>query len=295
MLIEKVKIENFGPFAGKHELEFSINEQKKLNLILGENGSGKTQLFNAMLWCLYGIEGANFYESKITELLYPNSSIVDNQRDEQTVITKVEMDLIIENKSHIATREVQFKKTDGKITVDSPKLNIDLGSILPDPSFIFVKNNGPVIENFNKKKIYSDKLDKVIHKMNLINQKSQFKYFANSEFRNVDNKINLIGREPLEAQALGRKATLDYMFLSSIRGILIPNSVLIVDSPFDYITPEFVTKIYNFLLEYMPQIIILETHFHHQNLAIKQGIAYELVRNPEIHSTAIKRVETSKN
>jgi len=75
MLIEKVKIENFGPFAGKHELDFSINEQKKLNVILGLNGSGKTQLFNLMSWCLYGLKGAQFHENPKVEPLFLSDSI----------------------------------------------------------------------------------------------------------------------------------------------------------------------------------------------------------------------------
>ncbi len=295
MLIKKVKIENFGPFVGKHELEFSINEEKKLNVIIGPNGSGKTQLFNAMLWCLYGEAGTHFYQSPNAELLSLNDSIVNNLSNDQTATTKVEMNIIIENKLHMAKREIQFKKIDGKITVDYPTSNKDLASILPSQSFIFVKNIGRVIENFNKKKIYSEKLDKIIQKMNLIRQKSQFKYFANSEFMNIDNTIQLIGDGgTLESQALGKKVTLDFMFLSSIREVLIPNSVLIVDGPFHYTSPEFITPISNFLLEYLPQVIFFTTDLQYQNFEIKQGIAYELIKNQETLSTTIKRIESKE-
>ena len=291
MLIEKVKIENFGPFIGKHELEFSINEEKKLNLIVGQNGSGKTQLFNAMLWCLYGIEGTHYYQSPNAELLSLNDLTVNNLSNNQTATTKVEMNLIFENKLHIAKREIQFRKIDGKITVDSPTSNKDLASILPSQYFIFVKNIGRVIENFNKKKIYSEKLDKVIYKMNLVNQKSQFKYFANSEFRNIDNKIQLIGDvESLESQALGRKITLDYMFLCAAQDVLLPNSVLIVDSPFVYVQSEFVLPLYNLLLEYLPQVIFFITDSSYQYLEMKQGTAYGLLINQETFSTIIKKL-----
>jgi len=292
MLIEKVKIENFGPFIGKHELEFSINEEKKLNLILGLNASGKTQLFNAMLWCLYGEAGTHFYQSPNAELLSLNDSIVSNLSNDQTATTKVEMNIIIENKSHMAKREIQFRKIDGKITVDSPTSNKDLASILPSQPFIFVKNKniGSVIEKFNQKNTDSKKLDSVIQKMNMINQKSSFNYFKNSEFRNVDNKIQLVGDvEPLESQAHGRKITLDYMFLCAAQDVLIPNSVLIVDSPLVYVQSEFVLPLYNLLLEYLPQIIFLKTHFHNQNFEKQQGRAFELFLNPEIPSATMKR------
>ena len=296
MLIEKVKIENFGLFVGKHELEFSINKQKKLNLIIGPNGSGKTQLFNLMSLCLYGKQGTQFHEFTDVEPLFLSDSIANNLGNNQTAITRVEMNLIFENKSYVTKREVNYKKIDGDIAVASTKTKYSkyFHSIFPNPSFIFVKNIGSVIENFNQTHINSEKLDKVIQKMNLINQKSQFKYFANSEFRYIDNKIQLIGdKEPLELQAAGRKATLDFIFLSSIRGILIPNSVLIVDGPFNYITEEFVIPIYNILLEYLPQIIFLDTYLHNPNLEKKQGIVYELVSEQEISRTVIRRFRTS--
>jgi len=298
MLIKKVKIENFGWFVGKHELDFSINEQKKLNVIIGPNGSGKTQLFNLMSWCLFGLKGTKFHEIPNVEPLFLSDSIANNLSNNQTATTKVKMNLIFENKSYVAKIEVKFKKIDGKITVDSKKTKYSkyLDSIFPYPSFIFVNNIGKVIEKFNQEKINSEKLDKVIDKMNLIRKKSPFKYFANSEFRNVDNKIQLVGDvEPIELQALGRKATLDYMFLCAVQDVLFPNTVLIVDSPFIYIDKKFVIPIYNFLLEYLPQIIFLKTHFHKPNFEINQGRAYELVLNTKYTSATIKRFETSKN
>ncbi len=295
MLINKVKIENFGPFVGKHELEFSIDEEKKLNLILGKNDSGKTQLFNAMLWCLYGEAWTHFYQSPNAELLSLNDSILSNLSNNQTAATRVEMNLIIENKPHIVKREVQFRKIDGKITVDSPTSNKDLASILPSQSFIFVKNIGTLIENFNQKKIYLEKLDKIIYKMNLIKQKSSFKYFENFEFRNIDSEIKLIrDGEPYYPHPAGIKVTTDFMFLSSVRGILIPNSVLIVDSPFNWITPEFINPITDFLLEYIPQVIFFVTDYHYQNLEMKQGITHALVKDQKTFSTTIKRFEKNK-
>jgi len=292
MLIKKVKIENFGWFVGKHELDFSTNDKKKLNVIIGPNGSGKTQLFNLMSWCLYGQKATQFHENPHVEPLFLSNSIVNNLSNNQTATTKVEMNLIFENKPYVAKVEVRFKKIDGKIIVDSKKTKYSkyLDSIFPYPSLIFVNNIGKIIENFNQNNTNSKKLDKIIQKMNFINQKSKFN-FQNSEFGNIDNKIELIGDAgPLVSQASGIKATIDYIFLASIRDIIIPNSVLIVDGPFHYIHPEFIKPISNFLLEYLPQIIFLLTDYHYQNFEINQGIAYELVRDQEISSTTIKKI-----
>ena len=127
--------------------------------------------------------------------------------------------------------------------------------------------------------------------MNMIRKKSSFKYFENSEFRNIDSKIKLIrDGEPLYIHPAGIKATLDYMFLLSVRDVLFPNSVLIVDDPFHYVHPEFIIPITNFLLEYLPQVIFFITDSHYQNLEIKPGIVYGLVRDQETFSTIIKKL-----
>ena len=50
MLIKKITIENFQAYNGIHEIEFS----KGLNLIIGKGGKGKSKLFNAFYWVLFG-------------------------------------------------------------------------------------------------------------------------------------------------------------------------------------------------------------------------------------------------
>ena len=50
MKIERIEINNFGPFYGKHKIEFDNG----VNITFGENGSGKTFLFKALGFALYG-------------------------------------------------------------------------------------------------------------------------------------------------------------------------------------------------------------------------------------------------
>src|SRR2546427_13188427 len=51
--IEKIKILNFGPFYGEHEIEFP-GDGSGVHIIRGTTGQGKTCLQRAVLWCLYG-------------------------------------------------------------------------------------------------------------------------------------------------------------------------------------------------------------------------------------------------
>jgi len=50
MIIKNITIENFQSYHGKQTLEFS----KGLNLIVGNGGKGKSKLFNAFYWVLFG-------------------------------------------------------------------------------------------------------------------------------------------------------------------------------------------------------------------------------------------------
>jgi DNA sulfur modification protein DndD len=55
MKLEKIIIKNFRQFDGEQEIEFAPPESgKNVTVIHGYNGSGKTALLNAFIWCIYG-------------------------------------------------------------------------------------------------------------------------------------------------------------------------------------------------------------------------------------------------
>ncbi|WP_292888756.1 AAA family ATPase [Methanobrevibacter sp. UBA212] len=53
MIIESIKIENFRQYKGPIEIDFSLDKEKNFTIIKGTNGAGKTNLLNAITWCLY--------------------------------------------------------------------------------------------------------------------------------------------------------------------------------------------------------------------------------------------------
>ena len=50
MLIKRITIDNFQSYYGSQTLEFS----QGLNLVIGNGGKGKSKLFNAFYWVLFG-------------------------------------------------------------------------------------------------------------------------------------------------------------------------------------------------------------------------------------------------
>ena len=53
MLLKKLYLTNFRPFKGEHEIEFSVDPEKNVTLVMAENGAGKTTLAQAFQWVLY--------------------------------------------------------------------------------------------------------------------------------------------------------------------------------------------------------------------------------------------------
>lgn len=54
MKLERITLDNFRQYYGTHSLTFAKDDQRKVTLIHGVNGAGKTSLFLALNWCLYG-------------------------------------------------------------------------------------------------------------------------------------------------------------------------------------------------------------------------------------------------
>ena len=49
MKINKIKLCNISSYAGEREFDFSVSDNKSIILIGGQNGTGKTSLFTALI------------------------------------------------------------------------------------------------------------------------------------------------------------------------------------------------------------------------------------------------------
>jgi DNA sulfur modification protein DndD len=54
--IFSIDVENYRQYRGKKKIDFSTDVEKNFTIIQGPNGSGKTNLVNAITWCLYDKE-----------------------------------------------------------------------------------------------------------------------------------------------------------------------------------------------------------------------------------------------
>jgi DNA sulfur modification protein DndD len=55
MILTGLRIRNFRQYKGSHQIAFAERPGKSTTIVMGQNGAGKTNLFLALNWCLYGL------------------------------------------------------------------------------------------------------------------------------------------------------------------------------------------------------------------------------------------------
>ena len=124
MRIHSIHIENYRQYKGPIDINFSLNDDKNFTVIEGTNGAGKTNLLNAITWCLYGKELHKSNKSNSGDEIY--NSITKNETPpggsfEVLVSLKLIDDYGIKT---TFTRSVKYSRDkNGKIT-NSPIANL---------------------------------------------------------------------------------------------------------------------------------------------------------------------------
>jgi DNA sulfur modification protein DndD len=124
MLLKSIKLRNFRQFINENEIEFSIDKDKNVSIILGENGSGKTTLAQAFTWCLYG--STDFRDSSMLNKVIESRMLPGHEEE-----VRVDIELIHDDTEFNVSRVQTYKKKNNGQT-----------SILPTSFHIAKKNQG---------------------------------------------------------------------------------------------------------------------------------------------------------
>ncbi len=115
MRIERVVLKNYRQFKNM-DIKFNKNAEEDLHLIVGKNGTGKTNFLNAINWCLYGEEP---HLSKVSEKLSPiNLKYIEDSDKDKNVEVMVRVEASSPNDGNIVyTRSTRYKiyKNESKI------------------------------------------------------------------------------------------------------------------------------------------------------------------------------------
>ena len=105
MIIRKIVLTNYRQYTGRQEISFGFEKDKNINIIVGVNGSGKTNLLNALTWCLYG------REEHLAEASVHHEMLDDNVRAalKPSETAEVSVEIILENEKGWGFRVVRRK------------------------------------------------------------------------------------------------------------------------------------------------------------------------------------------
>lgn len=156
MKIYELEIENFRQYYGKHRIVFS-STQKNVTVILGENGKGKTGIFRAIVFCLFGseyleqdIEGKQIPKKMSEKLHLVNLNKLDENEGEP-IKAVVSMKLSHKEKTYEITRTITEMKTKNRYEKENDS-RVKL-SIIDENG-----NLAEVIEEKNRSKIIIDEI-----------------------------------------------------------------------------------------------------------------------------------------
>ena len=111
MRFRKIKFNNYRCFLNG-ELEFSESGDKNINLILGNNGAGKTEVLFAFWWLLYGFNFRQLKNKEATPYALNFSlykAIQDGEIDNATCYVEAELE---DNETiYIVKRTAKYTKT----------------------------------------------------------------------------------------------------------------------------------------------------------------------------------------
>ena len=128
---------DFRQYRGTHAIEFSSGD-KNTTLILGNNGNGKTGIFRALMFALYGDMSLLQDENKENILLVNKDLLEENLN--LPVSGRVELYFENEGKEYIISRIVKQNKT-GKNKVET---------LIETPKLFSINENGEIVESFYK-------------------------------------------------------------------------------------------------------------------------------------------------
>lgn len=140
MKIKRITISNISSYAGEVAFDFSVTAKKNVVLIGGQNGTGKTSLFNALKLALYGHLCFNYQSNNGQYLARVKELINHDAFATQNVKAYVEVEIEIPNERELVSYTVrrQWEYISHKLNED---LTIHSGDkLLHESEILFFQN-----------------------------------------------------------------------------------------------------------------------------------------------------------
>ncbi len=168
MKLDRITLENFRQYFGRQRLNFARDEQRRVTVIHGINGAGKTSLFLAINWCLYGrsVDSVKVIDN-VGELI--SKEAISQAVSGELVRTSIELSFLHNEERYLIRRSLQgLKQSNENILVEqtdnftmmctswdgqAKRVSNPIGTInaiLPSNARTYFLFDGEKIDNFAK-------------------------------------------------------------------------------------------------------------------------------------------------
>jgi len=117
VILKSILLENFRQFKGEQLIEFDSDKNKNVTVIFGENGRGKTGIFRALMFCLYGkkklSQDASVDESELH--LVNSQELEDKSNEGKPVESSVTVEFEHENRKYKLKRSLLGILDEGRV------------------------------------------------------------------------------------------------------------------------------------------------------------------------------------
>jgi DNA sulfur modification protein DndD len=145
-----VQIKNFRQYRGTHKIDLHSDPDKNVVVIKGKNGAGKSNLLNAITWCLYDLEAHK--ENDIHDehgMPIINAAELESSVTGQPVTAEVIISLDSERGTWLIQRQIEGRKDDqGRLSIQ-PKSELTV---------IHPRGNQNIVEKGDDTQIYINNL-----------------------------------------------------------------------------------------------------------------------------------------
>jgi DNA sulfur modification protein DndD len=126
--ISSIEITNFRQYEGTQEINLKFDKTKNVSIVIGNNGAGKSNLLNAITWCLYGIEiheNKNIEDSGEEMPIINTSVLKATQTTQQKTFAEVTIHLETDKGPWRIKRRIEGKKdSSGHDLIDDSNLTV---------------------------------------------------------------------------------------------------------------------------------------------------------------------------
>jgi len=208
--LQKLVLNNFKPFYGRQMIDFSTEERRPLILIRANNDVGKTTMFDAVKFCLYGAP------PRIDTVSYINRT-VRKEGEGRTFVTLI---FYHGGKHYQITRSIDFSQSNGETVAERVKLdarvegvpqvlemineqNEFIEAILPEDASQFFFFDGENIQKYTKhppRKHIKDAIEMVLGIRELLNAKEDLDRIQRNLGHELDHLLRKKARQKEAAE-----------------------------------------------------------------------------------------------